>query len=228
MPIVIYGLYDPRTDELRYIGKTSTSLEGRLWQHINDAKKGMKTYKSSWIKLLLQFGMEPYIKVLGETTEKAWQEDEKAWIAKAKEEGARLTNLTKGGDGLIGFRMSEKNKQKLSEYNKKIGRIPPNWKGRKQSPEHIKKKVDARKAKGNYNHSDETKENISKSRKGKGLGNQGTLGLKHTDETKQKMSEAHTGEKNHFFGQQHSEETKRKMGKARKGKNMGNKNAARK
>lgn len=225
--VYIYGLYDPRDYQLRYIGKTK-NLRKRLWYHLRDAKAGQKTYKASWMRQLSSEGLKPTIGVLMETTEDNWPEDERRCIENAVAGGSSLTNLTEGGEGLKGYKMAEKNKQKLSEHNKRAGIIPPSWKGRKQSPEHIRKRVEARKAKGNYGHSDEAKANISKGRKGKGLGNQGTLGLKHTDETKRKMREARTGEKNHFFGQQHSKETKRKMGEARKGKAMGNKNAARK
>ncbi len=228
MSIVIYGLYDPRNDELRYIGKTSASLEGRLWQHINDAKRGRKTYKSDWIKLLLQFDMEPYIKVLGETTEEAWQEDEKAWIAKTKAEGVKLTNLTEGGDGLVNFRHTERSKQKISAHNIRTGKIPPNWKGRKQSPEHIQRRVEARKKGGNYGHSEESKEKISQNRKGKGVGHTYNVGFKHTEESKRKRAEESKGTKNHFFGRKHSEESLRKMREGRKGKGKGNKNASKK
>jgi len=44
-------------------------------------------------------------------------------------------------------------------------------------------------------HSNEVKEKISKSRKGKGLGNKGNLGRKLTTETKEKISRVITGQK---------------------------------
>lgn len=47
-------------------------------------------------------------------------------------------------------------------------------------------------------------------------------GLKHTEESKQKMSESkkgkYCGENNSFYGKQHTEETKQKMSKSHKGK----------
>lgn len=188
--VMIYGLYDPRDDKLRYIGK-ATNFEDRLWQHINSAKKGDKSYRSNWIRMLLNLGMVPAIKLLGYSTVNSWQEDEKAWIAKMKKEGASLTNLTEGGDGIPGYSHSQKTKEKIRKYNLENGKIPPNRKGRKQSAEHIRKRIEARKKKGNYGHSDSAKKNISEGRKGKGIGNTNTLGRKHSEETKAKMRAAH-------------------------------------
>jgi hypothetical protein len=214
--VYIYGLYDPGNRELRYVGKTN-NLTKRLWHHIRDAKKGQRTHKAAWTRKLLRNNLEPIISVIQETTEKNWQADERACIARALHEGANLTNLTKGGDGLLGYSPSEETRRKSSEYNKSIGLLPPNWKGRKQSPEHIQKRVEARKANDNYGHSQETKDLISRKNKGKNLGNTHTLGMKHTDEWKAAQSERFAGEKNPFHGRQHSDETKRKISEAKKG-----------
>ncbi len=223
--IVIYGLYDPRTNDIRYIGKTSISLEERLQQHIGNAKGGTRTHKANWIRLLLSLKLEPYIKILGETTENAWQEDEKAWIAKAEGESAKLTNLTKGGDGLIGYHHSDGTIEKIRQANIESGKIPPNWKGRIQSPEHIRKRVEARQRAGNYGHTEESKENISKGRIGKNMGNTNSLGYKHTEEWKAAARKRSKGENNPSYGKSPSEETKNKMSQGRKGKNTGNQNA---
>ena len=215
--VYIYGLYDPFTGELRYIGKTN-NLNRRLWFHVRNAEKGQRTYKASWIRSLLKYGERPIIDVIKETTEGNWQKDEQDCIAQSVEEGTRLTNLTKGGDGLIDYHHSEETKKKISEYNKKNGKLPPSWKGRKQSPEHIRKRVEARKEKGNYGHSEETKEKISKGRKGKALGNQNSLGYKHTEEWKREASESRSGKNNSFYGRSHSEETKRKISETKRKK----------
>ena len=222
--IMIYGLYDPRSDELRYVGKAS-DFELRLYQHIKDAKAGQKTYRSNWIRSLLELGMIPAIKLLGYSTVNSWQEDEKAWIAKVKKEGANLTNLTEGGEGILGYNHSEETRNKISQANIESGKVPPNWKGRKQSLEHIRKRVEARKKKGNYEHSEETKENISKGRTGKNLGNTNSLGYKHTEEWKKAASERTKGENNPAYGKSPSKEVKEKMSKNRKGKAIGNQSA---
>lgn len=89
--IFIYGLYDPKTRELRYIGKTN-NLNKRLWTHIRKAELGQKTYKDEWIRSVLSRNERPIIDVIQETTEENWQRDEIFCIAQAKIEGTRLTN----------------------------------------------------------------------------------------------------------------------------------------
>jgi hypothetical protein len=185
--VYIYGLYDPITRELRYIGKTN-DLGRRLWYHLRDARGGQKTYKGAWIRKLLREGSKPIISAIQETTEEEWSEDERKCIAQALYEGANLTNLTKGGEGIVNYSHSQETREKIRKYNLENGKIPPSWKGRKQSPEHIRKRVEARKKKGNYGHSEEAKKNISEGRKGRGLGNTNTLGLKQSEETKRKRS----------------------------------------
>jgi hypothetical protein len=215
--IYIYGLYDPFSSELRYIGKTKMTLARRVWHHIKEAKTSKKnTHKLNWIRHILDKGNEPIIAALRETDEENWRKDETECISEALKSGVNLTNLTAGGDGLVDYHHSEETKRKISEHNKSIGRTPPNWKGRKQSPEHIAKRVEARKANGTYNHSQETKDLISHKNTGKNLGNTHALGMRHTDEWKEEMSRRNSGEDNPFYGRQHSEETKRKISETKR------------
>lgn len=220
--IYIYGLYDPTTYELRYIGKAQ-NLTKRLWEHVKNSKSGQRTYKGAWIRKLLREDKKPIISAIQKTTEETWQDDEKMCIAQAKAEGANLTNHTKGGDGIPGYKHSEETRQKISVYNKSVGRIPPSWKGRKQSPEHIRKRVEARKKRGNYQHSKEAKKKISQNRKGKNLGNTHTLGYKHTEEWKEKASKSRKGKGNSFYGRQHTEETKRKISETKRKQHLAKK-----
>ena len=78
--VYIYGLYDPITKELRYIGKTN-NLRSRLWGHLRDAKGGQRTHKGAWIRKLLREGAEPIISVIRKATKDDWQEIEKECIA---------------------------------------------------------------------------------------------------------------------------------------------------
>ncbi len=48
----VYGLIDPRTGELRYIGKAQ-NLTRRLRQHLQPSELRANTYKVHWIKELL-------------------------------------------------------------------------------------------------------------------------------------------------------------------------------
>lgn len=101
--ILIYGLIDPKTNEIRYIGKTSKSLEKRLKDHLVDAKSIMNKTSTrrkinkrySWIISLFKDNLSPNIKLIEEVNESNWEERESYWISIFP----NLTNMTKGGDG---------------------------------------------------------------------------------------------------------------------------------
>jgi len=71
----IYSLNCPLTNEIRYIGYTSLSLEKRLSNHISESsKKSSKaTYKINWIKSLKNKNSIPTIHLI------AVVEDYKFW-----------------------------------------------------------------------------------------------------------------------------------------------------
>lgn len=93
--IYIYSLIDPRTDEVRYIGKTN-DLKGRLHEHA--LKRDSATHKAHWVNQLRAAGLRPCMEVLEETTEAHWEERERYWIAYGKAQGWRLTNIREGGN----------------------------------------------------------------------------------------------------------------------------------
>lgn len=100
----IYVLRDPRTGEVRYVGKTALSLAGRMSAHRRDARGGRQTHSAKWIRALLRAGIEPIAQVIEEVAE-GWAERERFWIAHFRAQGARLTNLADGGGGVIGWKM---------------------------------------------------------------------------------------------------------------------------
>lgn len=192
--VFIYGLYDPRNGELRYIGKT-IDLQARLWGHVARAQSGEKSYKSSWILQLLKADLYPIIEVLEETGEENWSELEEEWIAKCLADGARLTNLSDGGED------------------------PPNWTGTKQSPEHIRKRVEARQKNNTYWHSERTKKKMSETKKGTATGKDNPFyGKIHSEESKRKMSVSSMGQVAWNKGIPHTEETKEKLRLANAGR----------
>lgn len=95
--MIIYGLVDPLTKETRYIGATK-NITKRLEQHLKDKSN---TYKVHWIKKLRRQNLVPEIITIEETSEKEWQNKERFWISYYRKQGARLTNLCDGGQGLI-------------------------------------------------------------------------------------------------------------------------------
>lgn len=92
----IYGLVDPRTGKIRYVGK-SVDPAYRFQRHIRYELRG-ESHKVHWIKQLVAVGLTPELTVLEEVKDSLWQESECFWIAKLNKDGG-LTNETLGGDG---------------------------------------------------------------------------------------------------------------------------------
>ncbi len=115
-----YGLVDPRTGGLRYIGKTSSSLQSRLKGHIRAAQeKGARRHVCSWILGLIQQNKFPEIFEIEESsTETECFEAEIFFIGYFRMIGADLLNHTTGGEGLTGWKHSEATKAKLSAISK--------------------------------------------------------------------------------------------------------------
>lgn len=120
-PVNIYTLRDPITNEIRYIGKTSQSLDKRLCSHCTDFNLNRNvSYKNSWIKRLKTQNKRPIIELLDIVNEEDWQFWEKYWISQFKTWGFNLTNMTLGGDGCNGGSGCRGYKHTL-EAKKKIG-----------------------------------------------------------------------------------------------------------
>ena len=143
--VKIYVLKHPDTLEIRYVGKTIGSLNKRLCNHIANAK-GNKHNKhlSNWILNILNDKKRPIIELIEECDNSVWQEREKYWISQY----SNLINLTKGGDGCIGFTHSPETINKLKLVN--LGRkhteefkeaMSKRLKGVSLSKEHIAKIV---------------------------------------------------------------------------------------
>jgi len=112
-------------------------------------------------------------------------------------------NLTKGGDGCVGFKMSEQSKQKISKANK----------GRKMSDEQKVKLSEVLKGRVQ---SEETRRKISESNKGRVQSEETRHKISEarnnlSEETRKKLSKALKGHKA-------SEETKKKLSDMRKGR----------
>lgn len=93
MNVEIYGLYDPDTNELKYIGKARDSAK-RLKTHIWDAANGKRPV-CVWIRGLIAQRKCPKVEVLERVPEDQWKATERRWIAQYRE---TLLNLAPGGD----------------------------------------------------------------------------------------------------------------------------------
>ena len=96
-PVYIYGLREPDTQLIRYIGKTNNPR--RRW--LNHLCEKSRTRRSCWIRSLQKRGLEPEMVIIEEISGAwPWQESERYWIQFAKENDWPLVNMTSGGDGV--------------------------------------------------------------------------------------------------------------------------------
>lgn len=87
----IYGLYDPRTNELRYIGKANHP-QRRLAGHLRECRR-RRTPVYDWMRSL---DATPIMLVIEHAAD--WREAEGRLIAAERAKGTRLLNLADGGD----------------------------------------------------------------------------------------------------------------------------------
>lgn len=96
--VVIYGLKDPRTGAIFYVGKT-ICIEQRLSWHLTTKRGGRARYR--WICDLKREGLRPELVVLEQCREDNWRERERDWEVKLRKRGEPLTNLAECGYGPI-------------------------------------------------------------------------------------------------------------------------------
>jgi len=97
--VKIYGLKDPNTNEIRYVGKTELPLEKRLYYHIWDLKRCTNKHKINWFNKLLSNNEKPIIFLIEEVNFNIWKQKEKYWINEMRKNGCDLVNYTDGGEG---------------------------------------------------------------------------------------------------------------------------------
>lgn len=108
----IYALCDPRTGEVRYIGKANDSRK-RYDAHMREKRRSYPVYL--WRDKLLSIGLKPELKIL-ESNCADWRESERVLIAEYRANGARLLNVADGGDEPYCSReQRSKNAQKLNK-----------------------------------------------------------------------------------------------------------------
>ena len=143
----VYGLYDPRNGEIRYVGQTVRSLKDRLQRHVALARAGkVKRHVAQWVASLLAEGLYPDIRQLATaTTHEELNAIEVRLISDYRKVGTSLTNHAEGGLGRPGVTLSEEHRKKLHNptvwakiSETKKGR-PSTFKGKRHSAEAIKK-----------------------------------------------------------------------------------------
>ena len=126
--VTIYALCDPATKEYRYVGKTN-DLPSRIRCHRWEAQSSLfHTHKVNWLRSL---SGEPIVEILQEANLGNWQDAERYWINKMREQGANLTNFANGGQTspVEGKGHTEETKNKLRVLALERGSKPPSRKG---------------------------------------------------------------------------------------------------
>lgn len=107
----IYGLIDPRNNQLRYIGK-SDNPQARLAKHIREAKRSTELHRLAWIRGLLNEGLSPKLLSLMQVPKEGWQIVERLLIASLNDNVLYdLTNMADGGLGGSTARGKKRSKQ---------------------------------------------------------------------------------------------------------------------
>jgi hypothetical protein len=118
---IVYGLCEPDTGLLRYIGKTANGMR-RIRLHFSPSKlkRDGRTRKANWIRSLLAKGLKPKVVILEEfESESPLNEQEIFYISYFRFLGCDLTNLTVGGDGAKGYCPPPELRAYLSECAKR-------------------------------------------------------------------------------------------------------------
>ncbi len=224
MKTKIYVLRHPITLEIRYVGKTVATLSIRLSNHISEtnSKQKKQRYINNWIKSLRP--LRPTIELICETDGDG-SEQEKTYIQYLRRNGCRLTNLTDGGEGTVGFKPTFTDEHRAKISAAKMGhqvtvetraKLSCALKGRPASPEtriRLSLSLVGNKRSVGRRHSDETKAKMSAAHKG----HKYNVGRKLTAEHKAKISAIHKG-KQYTLGHKLSEEHKAKISAANKGR----------
>lgn len=168
---VIYGLFEPDTNYLRYVGCTSRPAR-RLTEHLKPSRFKVNPELYSWVQKLRSAGSRPVFKILEECSAENKHEAEMFYISYLRSLGCKLANKNHGGLGQQGFKQPPCASEKMSAAKK--GK--PSWnKGLKSSIETRAKISSALRRRPPA--SAETRLKVSLAHKGR----------KHSDEFKEKI-----------------------------------------
>jgi hypothetical protein len=95
MMVEIYGLHDPDTKALRYVGKAKCA-QSRFKRHIAESRTETRPV-CQWIAALIADGKLPEVRVLEAVPDDQWKAAERRLIAEHRKT-SDLLNLAPGGD----------------------------------------------------------------------------------------------------------------------------------
>jgi group I intron endonuclease len=168
--LFIYALIDPRDKSVKYIG-VSKDVRRRYKEHLADFRY---TKKAAWIRKMKRLGLVIKVKLIEICTNKNWKSRERYWIKYYSNN--KLVNLTKGGEGIFGYRHSQKTKDRIGKASL----------GVKRSDETKEKlRVAALNSWSDDSFRARQIQKLIGNKRGKGR-----KGIKHTEESKQKMRDS--------------------------------------
>jgi hypothetical protein len=92
---IVYGLRDPRTGALKYVGMTRLRLQDRLRCHMSKANTKSRNRAAGWLRGLLAEGLQPVAEVLAVAANRdELLYLERLHISRARHEGHPLVNTT--------------------------------------------------------------------------------------------------------------------------------------
>lgn len=201
----IYGLIDPRTKLVRYVGQTSSGMRRPRHHRAPSQLRTKKTHRSTWIRSLLKLGLDYEVAVLEAFDGPGPLNDAECWwIAYGLALGWGLTNHTNGGGGTRGLVFSPVHRARLSAAH--VGRTLTEQHRQAISKGNVGRVISAfvreRTAKSNRARewTDDSREKLSAAKRGRRPDpaqgqrhSERMIGTKHTAETRKRMSDAHKG-----------------------------------
>jgi hypothetical protein len=91
-PGVVYGLVDPVTLRVMYVGQTIRTVEERLADHLSKPSLLEDCPKNDWLKGLLGKGLKPSVIILEKASNWELVDAENRWIEVFSHKTKRLTN----------------------------------------------------------------------------------------------------------------------------------------
>jgi len=165
-----------------YIGLTTRTLEQRWKQHIRESnREGGWEWNTPLGNAIKKYGKDSFeVFVLEECSSETEMKQKEIQLIKERKSLASETgyNLTLGGDGRMGYKLSEDTKRKIGEGN--LGKIMSADAREKMSVAAKKRCIGKLSPMDGKKHTDEAKKKISKS----------SSGRIHSEESKRKRSES--------------------------------------
>ena len=165
-----------------YIGLTTRTVEQRWKQHIRESnKEGSWEWNTPLGNAIKKYGKDSFqIFVLEECSSETELKQKEIQLIRERKSLASETgyNLTLGGDGRLGYKLSEETKRKIGESN--LGKIMSNEAKEKMSIAAKKRCVGKPSPMDGKKHTEESKQKIISF----------LTGRKHSEESKRKRSES--------------------------------------